>query len=134
METFEDTSQQTKSVNHPINDCTILDPLESDQPNDQLVITTRRAISRIALVAVETAGRFEREHISYDPMSWMLAPRDIFDGACAIDACLELQHCLRSVLMHGLGLGLDCDRGDIDELVIDYEIDECRPEDRKSVV
>lgn len=103
----------------PIISRDMLDPLEADQPDDQFVIITKRSMCRIALVAVETAGRFEREGISYDPMSWMLAPRRLFDGGTAIEACAQLHHCRRSILVHGLGLGLDVDPSAIDALIAD---------------
>lgn len=97
----------------------ILDPLDADRPDDEIVVTTRRAMTRIALVAVETAGRFEREGIKHDPMSWMLAPRRLFGGSTAIEACQQLEHCRRSILVHGLGLGLDVAPDAIDALVED---------------
>ena len=95
----------------------ILDPLDEDGPDDQVVITTRRAICRVALVASETGGRFQREAVQYDPMSWMLSPRKLFDGGAAIDACLGRDACMRGILVHGLGLGLDVDRSTIDALM-----------------
>jgi hypothetical protein len=95
----------------------VLDPLGDDSPDDQFVLTTRRAICRVALVASETAGRFQRQKVKLDPMSWMLAPRKVFDGATAIDACLDRNECLRGILTHGLGLGLDVDRAAVDALM-----------------
>lgn len=95
----------------------VLDPLDEDQPDDDIVSTTRRAICRVALVAAETAGRFQREAIPYDPMSWMMASRRLFDGGSAIDACLDRDACLRGILVHGLGLGLDVERSTIDALL-----------------
>lgn len=93
----------------PLDPCWDIDLLEPDKPDDQTVVTTRRAISRVAMAATEVGGRFQREHIPYDPMAWMLAPRRMFDGRSAIDACLEPDHCLRTMLVHSLGLGLDPD-------------------------
>lgn len=92
------------------------DPLDEDADDDEVVVTTRRGLVRVALVAAETGGRFQRECLPHDPMSWMLAPRALFDGAAAIDACLEKRACLRGILLHGLSLGLDADPEDIDEL------------------
>ena len=37
----------------------------------------------------------------------MLAPRRLFRGAAAIEACLERDDCMRAVLLHGLSIGLD---------------------------
>ncbi len=84
-----------------------VDPLADDAPGDDVVVTTRRAIGRVALVASEAASRFQRERVSHDAMSWLFAPRELFGGACAIDACLDRDACLRGVLVHGLSLDLD---------------------------
>lgn len=102
----------------------IVDPLEDDRPDDEIVTTTRRAINRVALIAAEAAGRFQREGIEHDPMSWLLAPRRLFGGRPAVDACLEREHCLRGVLTHGLGLGLDPDPVAVDELLADDDSEE----------
>lgn len=93
------------------------DPLEEDDEADEVVITTRRAIGRVALVASETATRFQREAVPHDPMAWMFSARRVFDGASAIDACLGRDACVRGILVHGLGLGLDVGRELVDALV-----------------
>ena len=108
----------------PIISREMLDPLEADRPDDEVVIMTKRSMCRIALVAAETGGRFEREGIGYDPMSWMLAPRLLFDGNSAIEACAQLDHCRRSILVHGLGLGLDVVPSAIDALIADKDTDD----------
>lgn len=95
---------------------TYLDPLGDDRPDDDVVVTTRRAICRVALVAAETAGRFQREAMPHDPMTWMLAPLALFSGANALEACLDRNACLRGILIHGLSLGLDADPLTIDAL------------------
>ena len=97
----------------------VIDPLDDDQPTDDIVVTTRRAICRVALVATEVAHRFQREAISHDAMSWMLAPRALFGGASAVEACLDRDACLRGVLIHGLSLGLDADPDTVDALAAD---------------
>lgn len=97
----------------------VLDPLDDDLPTDDVVVTTRRGMIRVALVATEVAHRFQREGVVHDAMTWMLAPRRLFDGASAVDACVGRDACLRSVLLHGLSLGLDADAADIDALVAD---------------
>ena len=102
----------------------LLDPLDDDSPRDEKVITTRRAISRVALVATETAARFQREGVPHDPMTWLLAPRALFAGANALDACLDRDACLRGVLLHGLSLGLDADPAAIDALAAEDGEDE----------
>lgn len=93
------------------------DPLDIDEASDELVITTRRAIGRVALVATEAANRFYRESIPHDPMAWMFAPRQLFEGGSAVDACLSRDDCMRAILVHGLGLGLDVERAAIDVLL-----------------
>ena len=96
-----------------------IDPLAEDGVDDDVVVTTRRGICRVALVAAETAGRFQRDELPYDPMSWMLAPRDLFRGVPALDACLDREACLRGILVHGLSLGLDVDEATLDTLLED---------------
>ncbi|HEX8402008.1 MAG TPA: hypothetical protein VF628_09920 [Allosphingosinicella sp.] len=96
-----------------------LDPLDPDEDGDVVVPTTRRGLTRLALVAAETGARFQRERVLHDPMAWMLSPRRLFGGAAAIEACLEREPCLRAVLLHGLALGLDAEPRQIDALLCD---------------
>lgn len=100
-----------------------IDPLADDHQNDDIVITTRRGISRVALVAAMAGGRFERDGAVQDPMAWMLAPRLLFAGEAALDACLDRDACLRGILLHSLSLGLDANPVVIDELTQDDEGD-----------
>ncbi len=95
------------------------DPLDHDLPSDDVVVTTRRGMVRMALVATEVASRFQREGVEHDAMAWMLSPRALFDGAAAIDACTNRDACLRGTLLHGLSLGLDAEPAEIDALVDD---------------
>lgn len=106
------------------------DPLDEDQITDEIVVTTRRAIGRVALVATETATRFQRESVEHDPMAWLFAPRAVFEGAAAVDACLNLDNCMRGVLLQGLGLGMDADRAAIDALLASDDEDFDDPEFR----
>ncbi len=53
------------------------------------------------------------------PAAWMLAPRQAFGGARAIDACQELRNFERAILLHGLALGLDLDPATLDDLMSD---------------
>lgn len=92
------------------------DPLDADDCTDVHVTTSRRGLTRLALVAAETGARFQREELEHDPMAWLLAPRSLFDGASAVEACLELDNCLRALLLHGLSIGLDARPGAIDAL------------------
>jgi len=95
------------------------DPLDDDHADDDCVVLTRRRLVRLALVACETGARFQRDGVRHDPMAWMLAPRRLFGGRTAIDACLELDGCNRAIVLHGLALGLDADEEEIDALLSD---------------
>ena len=95
------------------------DPLADDEPGDVSVSTSRRGLTRLALVAAETGARFQREGVGHDAMAWLLAPRDLFDGAIPLVACLEQGNCLRAVVLHGLSIGLDASPATIDALLAD---------------
>jgi hypothetical protein len=95
------------------------DPLDPDSCRDLPFIVTRRRLIRLALVAAETGARFQREGLDYDPVAWMLAPREMFDGRDGIEGALGLSGCLRAILLHGLGIGLDADPALIDDLLAD---------------
>lgn len=101
-----------------------LDPLEDDRTDDPIVITTKRGICRVALVATEVGDRFRRDGVDCDAMTWMLSPRRLFEGANAIDACLERDACLRGVIVHALSLGMDADPAFVDALADDDPEDE----------
>ena len=93
------------------------DPLDADEANDAVVTATRRGLTRLALVAAETGARFQREEVAHDPIAWMLAPRRLFDGAPALEACLSRDACLRAVLLRSLPLGLDAEPAKVDALL-----------------
>lgn len=95
------------------------DPLDEDTVSDQPVTTSHRGLARLALVAAEAGARFQREDVGHDPMAWMLAPRRLFHGASALEACLDRDNCLRAVLLHGLSIGLDAAPGRMDALLAD---------------
>lgn len=78
------------------------DPLEADEDDDVLVVTTRRRIGRIALVATEAASRGVRKGDLGDALEWMMLPSDAFGGAAPIDACADRGECMRAVLMHAI--------------------------------
>lgn len=59
----------------------MIDPLDHDDADDEVVVTTMRGLIRLALVAADTAARFEREAVGHDPVAWMIAPRALFGGA-----------------------------------------------------
>jgi hypothetical protein len=76
-------------------------------------------LGRIVMLAAETGARFEREGIEADPAAWMVAPRRLFGGTSAVEACREDGPFLRGMLLHGLSAGLDADPDLLDELVTD---------------
>lgn len=112
-------SRATATMSKPTLPPFLIDPLDLDEPDDEVVVTTRRGLIRLALVAADTASRFEREAVGHDPVAWMIAPRALFDGRSAIDACLSREECLRAVLLHGLSIGLDADPMTLDALMAD---------------
>ena len=114
-----DESGPVQGAGHMRGDIHYEDPLDADEATDLPVSTTRRAITRIALVATEAGARFQREEVAHDPMAWMLAPRRLFGGASAIDACLDRDECLKGLLLHGLSLGLDAEPAVIEALLCD---------------
>lgn len=99
------------------------DPLEEDSPSDPLVVMSERQLIRLLFVASDTAARFQRDAIDHDPLAWMFAPRDLFVGEAAVEACRDREAFVRSTLLHGLGLGLDADAEMIDRLLEDDEAD-----------
>ena len=103
----------------PGSRCSFEDPLENDNHEDVAVVTSRRGLTRLALVAAETGARFQREGVGHDAMAWILAPRDLFHGATPLDACLEQANCLRAIVLHGLSIGLDATPSQIDALLAD---------------
>lgn len=85
---------------------------------DEALTVTRRRLVRIALVATETALRFQRDGIRHDPVAWMLAPRSLLAGRAPIDACMDLEECERALLLHSFGIGLDADRASFDQALM----------------
>ena len=110
-------SAETKLSSAPMH--AYEDPLDCDTADDATVVATRRGLIRLALIAAETGGRFQREGQGQDPMAWMLAPRRLFDGSAAIEACLSREDFMRALLLHGLSLGLDAEPGQVDSLLCD---------------
>lgn len=93
------------------------DPLESDAADDDVVVTSTRRILRLAISAADVGSRLAREGSSVDPAAWMMAPRRLFGGRTALDACQELTGFHRSIVLHGLGLPLDVAAEDVDDLL-----------------
>ncbi|HEX8226016.1 MAG TPA: hypothetical protein VF605_19590 [Allosphingosinicella sp.] len=90
----------------------------------------RMQLGRIVMLAAETGARFERDGILADPAAWMVAPRRLFGGNSAVEACRDERPFLRAMLLHGLSAGLDADPELVDALVADdpavAEPGECR--------
>ena len=106
-----------------------LDPLDHDHADDETVELSKRQLVRIALIATEVGARFQRDGNTHDPMAWMLVPRGLFAGRPAIEACGEHSNCLRSILVHGLGLDLNAKAEVIDALLSsDFDDESSLPE------
>ena len=97
------------------NAARFLDPLGPDDLDDAPVLTTRRALSRVALVASETATRFALDGIPHEPMAWMMAPRRMFAGGAALEACLRLEACTSAIALHRVGETLDAEPSHFDD-------------------
>ena len=97
------------------------DPLSPDAACDRRVDISERGLCRLALVAAETAARFQRDGVTHDPMAWMMAPRNLFGGRPALEACTSLPEFRRALVLHGLSLGLDADPMSIDALIGGYD-------------
>jgi hypothetical protein len=99
--------------------------LNPDLPDDPAVRLTHRQLIRLMLIAAETRARFEREGIAMDPAGWLFAPRCLFDGRAAVDACAAHGAFIRAMLLHGLGLGLDAAPAAMDALLAEDGGVEC---------
>lgn len=102
------------------------DPLADDEPGDAVVTTSRRALCRLVTAAAGVGAAFARSGTPHDPVAWLLAPRKAFGGAAAIEACLTREGLLRSLVLHGAGLGLDADPDLLDALAADEDETEGR--------
>lgn len=69
------------------------------------------ASKRLLYVAAETGARFQRDRIDSDPLDWLFASRDLFDGRSAAESCREPEGFRRAAVLHGLSLGLDVPPG-----------------------
>lgn len=82
----------------------------------------RMQLGRIVMLAAETGARFERDGILADPAAWMVAPRRLFGGTSAVEACRDERPFLRAMLLHGLSAGLDADPELVDALVAEEPV------------
>lgn len=95
------------------------DPLDDDCPHDERLELTRRGLLRVAVAAARTGARYERDGLEGDPVAWMLAPRNVFDGETALDACVDLAPLRRCIALHAPSAdrGLDADPEEMDEIL-----------------
>lgn len=112
---------------------TYVDPLAADAPGDELVVTTARERARVALVASEVSRRFALEGVSIEPMVWMTAPRRLFGGRTALEACARLDACKKALVLHNLGLGLDANPDELHDALAD-DGDDLGPDASKAAV
>ena len=111
------------------------DPLDPDEADDEIVVTSVRRLLRVAVAAADAGARFAHEEAEMDPAAWMIAPRVLFGGRPAIEACQDLDGFCRSIVLHGLRLGMDADPEAVDALLSDdgsdenaaYDLDEDGP-------
>lgn len=96
-----------------------IDPLDENTASDRIFQASDRSLVRLAVAATEVGARFEREGLEFDAAAWMMAPRELFDGRAAIEACMERAGFQRNLLLHGLQLGLDADPEAVDALLVD---------------
>lgn len=68
---------------------------------------SRLGEARLLYVAAETGARFVRERIHVDPLDWLFAELEIFDGRTAVATCHNAEEFRRAAVLHGLSLGLD---------------------------
>lgn len=89
-------------------------PLSADLLAGGARVLTAAAVRRVALVAAEAASRFAGDDGAALAMEWMEAPRALFGGASALEACVGPHHCRRAVTLHALELDPDADDLDVD--------------------
>ena len=105
------------------------DPLGDDLLADQPVLTTDRRLRRIVAVAADVGARFVREGLTGDPAAWMQAPRGLFGGRTAIEACQDRDSFVRATLLHGLSFGMDAEPEELDAVLIEDPWDDAPEEE-----
>lgn len=78
-------------------------PAHSEHP----VLGDQLAIARLLYVAAETGARFVRDRIDVEPLDWLFAEREVFDGGTAVSSCTAAEGFRRAAVLHGLSIGLD---------------------------
>ncbi len=96
-----------------------LDPLDEDQPIDPVILLTHRQLCRLLFIATQTGSRFTREGSMVDPAAWLFAPRELFDGCAAVQACQHRLSFARAIAFHALSIGFDADPAEVDDLFLD---------------
>lgn len=94
------------------------DPMGADAGSDRAMVASMRRLGRLAGVAAEVGARFSRDRIEMDPMEWLSAPRGLFDGKSAIEACQGRDGFVAGMLVHGLSLDLDADGADLAAMLV----------------
>ena len=99
----------------------LADPFSRAERGEDAMAVRQAELVRLAIVAAGVGARFERERIPHDPVAWLLAPREMFDGESALTACLGETAFERALVLHadGAGLGLDADPRFLDQLLAD---------------
>lgn len=110
-------STPTQQANDATEPSIADDPLSADHPDDVVIVTTRRGLARVALIAAETGARFERQGLAGDFMDWLLQPQPLFGSVAPIEACLQQMSCGRAILLHGLDLPLDATALELDTVI-----------------
>lgn len=80
------------------------------KPHHERSITVRLdevGLARLAYVAATTGARLVRDRASMEPMDWLLARLELFDGKCALEVCWQEQAFNRAVVLHGLARSYD---------------------------
>lgn len=107
-------AEKTGCHGRPVIYC---DPLDDDRDSDPSLSISHRQLIRLIFIAAETASRFQRDAITVDPIQWLFAPRNLFEGKAAIDACRDREAFTHAIILHGLSLGLDASVHDIEPLI-----------------
>ena len=95
-------------------------PQLEPEPRQQMHLT-RVELGRLILLSTEVGARFARDGIPYDPAAWMVAPRRLFGGRSAVDACRAEIPFMRGMLLHSLSCGLDADPDAIDAVLLEHD-------------
>lgn len=93
------------------------DPLALDAARDTTISLSDRHLSRLLLLTGEIGRRFERERRDTEPAAWMYAPRVLFGGRNAVEACSQRGRFLDAMLLHKVTPLLDMHPEDMATLV-----------------